>query len=105
MYDTNELMEINLNRERTNDEIFESLVAVSSSFEGFARFYTAHKLFEAIRGLGYDINKKRFISYLETTPLYFEKRKHGERNHRFYPTDLLKQECENEIKNDQNAPR
>jgi len=94
-YDTNKLMELNLNRVRTNDEMFEALLWFYNKWftiEGCGEFgkgsYTIASLYERFRQLNREISKKLIKSYLETTTEYFREQVSG-RLHRYYFTKKL----------------
>jgi hypothetical protein len=79
MYDTNELMKLNLNRVRSHDEIFEALYELYFDSSGYAasderkQWRTLTQLHDDFKRHNIDLNKKYLKSYLETTPSHFKK--------------------------------
>lgn len=96
MYDTNELMEMNLNRVRSHDDIFEALFEYNSfddyDYSGnnliYDCWYTVTSLYKILSRNHFDVNKKLLRNYMDTTPEYFTKSVSG-RMVRYKPTEKL----------------
>jgi hypothetical protein len=100
MYDTKKLMEINLNRVRSNDEIFEALLEIKENYRvsdydmkydsmlDFDTWYTVTKLYRIMRDRHIEVNKKLLRNYMDTTPEYFTKSVSG-RTARYKATKKL----------------
>jgi hypothetical protein len=81
MYDTDALMEINLNRVRSHDDIFEAFFECNkycedeygSKLVDDNLYHTWTDLYNLLVQSHIDVNKKLLRSYLDTTPDYFKK--------------------------------
>jgi hypothetical protein len=93
-YDTNIVRDLNLNRIRSNDEIYEACQALYFSYKMDKELiksnrYTLHHLYEELKGCCYDINKKLLKSYIETSKNFFEKKAYGRITYYYFTDEFL----------------
>jgi hypothetical protein len=95
-FDTEQLMQMNLNRVNTNNDFFEALLTLYTYQQcndcdnetSLRKPFTVQKLYKRFRDVEREVPKKSIKSYLETTPEYFRVQTSG-RLTRYYATDKL----------------